>query len=222
MTHYAKYPRTAHFPWSRGYTPDDIVHNDNIPTWISELDVVVTEKLDGENTNMYHDHIHARSMDSIHHPSREWVKALWGQISWQIPENMKICGENVYAKHSIYYDRLTSFFYVFGVCEWSNQAGEYRFIPWDEVEAVCEMLGLETVPVLYKDHDVNWKDLHKKSWTGKSAFGDEQEGYVVRCAGDFLESQFELCVAKFVRENHVQTDEFWMKNWFPNKMLARI
>lgn len=36
--------------------------------------VVITEKMDGENTTLYRDGLHARSLDSRHHPSRNWVK----------------------------------------------------------------------------------------------------------------------------------------------------
>jgi len=220
MSQYTKYPRTPHLPWSRGATPDDIRMDDDNPFWLHGGDVVVSEKLDGESCSMYCDHIHARSMDSLNHPSREWVKRLHGEISWQIPRDMKICGENVYGKHSIGYDELTSFFYVFGICEWNEKIGEYMFLSWDDTEEWTKMLGLKLVPVLYKGIP-QWKDLHKKCWTRKSAFGGEQEGYVVRIADSFMESEFENCVAKFVRKNHVQTDQFWMKTWTPNKLLAK-
>jgi len=43
-------------------------------------EVVVTEKMDGENTTMYCDNIHARSIDGRHHPSRDWVKMTVGEI----------------------------------------------------------------------------------------------------------------------------------------------
>ena len=33
--------------------------------------VIVTEKMDGENTSMYRHRIHARSIDSLPHPSRD-------------------------------------------------------------------------------------------------------------------------------------------------------
>ena len=58
--------------------------------------VIVTEKMDGENTNMYRDRIHARSIDSSHHESRSWVKSFHAQIKDSIPSGVKICGENLY------------------------------------------------------------------------------------------------------------------------------
>ena len=59
-----KYPRTPHFPWSPGATDDDKILQD-----LSVFDkqpVVITEKMDGENTTIYADgYIHARSLDSV-------------------------------------------------------------------------------------------------------------------------------------------------------------
>ncbi|WP_208906872.1 hypothetical protein [Bacillus sp. B25(2016b)] len=49
-------------------------------------DVVALEKLDGENTFLYKDAIHARSLSSDHHPSRTWVKTLQRSLGYRIPE----------------------------------------------------------------------------------------------------------------------------------------
>ena len=97
-----KYPRTYHFPFSPGTSSDDKILHDY--SSIEGLkDIIVTEKIDGENTTLYSHAIHARSLDSRHHPSRDWVKGLWGGIRHSIPTSMRICGENMYACHSIKY-----------------------------------------------------------------------------------------------------------------------
>jgi hypothetical protein len=54
------------------------------------------------------------------------------------------------------------------------------------------------------------EDAIRACWTGRSQFGPEQEGYVVRNTSSFLLRDFEQNVAKFVREGHVQTDKHWM------------
>src|SRR5687767_9073161 len=98
---YKKYGRTMNLPWSGSESSDDV--------WLGSAShfmgryVVVTEKIDGENTTMYNDYIHARSIDSAHshHESRSYVKQLHGQIKREIPEGFRIVGENVYAKHAI-------------------------------------------------------------------------------------------------------------------------
>lgn len=53
------YPRTAHLPWSPGATSDDVRIADL--SGLTGREVVVTEKLDGENTTLYADGLHARS-----------------------------------------------------------------------------------------------------------------------------------------------------------------
>ena len=63
-----KYPRTAHLPWSPGATADDI-YQGKLSSFEGKY-VVVTEKMDGENTTLYRDYMHARSVDSRFHPSR--------------------------------------------------------------------------------------------------------------------------------------------------------
>lgn len=60
-----KYPRTYHLPFSEGFTSDDkVLENDDI---FHNKEVVVTVKMDGENTTIYPTgEYHARSLDSKH------------------------------------------------------------------------------------------------------------------------------------------------------------
>ncbi|WP_312116529.1 RNA ligase family protein [Brevibacillus reuszeri] len=196
-----KYPRTFHLPWSRSRTDDDKILR--TVTHFEGKEVVVTEKLDGENTTLYRDYIHARSIDSKDHESRHWVKMLHGMISFHIPDGWRICGENVFAKHSIYYETLTSYFYVFSIWNENNEC-----LSWDETNEWATLLGLEVAPVLYRGI---WnEDRVKSCYTRVSVFGGEQEGYVARVADRFLYEDFKWSAAKFVRRNHVQTDQHWL------------
>lgn len=196
-----KYPRTMHLPWSRGYTDDDkILRNTD---HFKGQEVVITEKMDGENTTMYPDFIHARSLDSKDHPSRHYVKTLHGGIKYLIPEGYRLCGENVYAKHSLSYSALPSYFMLFSVWNELNEC-----LSWDETEEWAERLGLVTVPVLYRGI---WdEEAAKACYTKQSGCGGEQEGYVVRLASAFAYDDFKHSAAKYVRKNHVQTDEHWL------------
>lgn len=191
-----KYPRSFHLPWSLGATDDDKTLS-GVEHFVGQ-EVVVTEKFDGENETMYPDgYVHARSLDGRTHESQTWVRALAGRIGLDIPSTMRICGENVYARHSIAYEALETYFYVFGIFE-----GEVS-LSWDEVEAYAEMLGLTTVPVLYRGI---WDEAAVKAcYTGTSRGGGVQEGYVVRLARSFTRGEYPVSLAKFVRANHVQT-----------------
>lgn len=208
-----KYPRSFHLPWSQGATDDDKTL-DTVAHFEGQ-EVVVTEKLDGENTSIYPDgYVHARSLDSKSHPSQNWVRALAGRVARDIPASMRVCGENVYARHSIAYEGLDTYFYVFGIFEGETSLG------WDEVAAYAEMLGLQTVPVLYRGV---WDEAAVKAcYTGTSRCGGVQEGYVVRLARAFTLDEYPTSLAKMVRANHVATGAVHWKSAavVPNR-LAR-
>ena len=191
------YPRTAHLPWSPGATYDDIRAGDL--RGLVGREVVVTEKLDGENTTLYRDGLHARSLDSAHHPSRAWVKALQGRVGSQIPDGWRVCGENLHARHSIGYDELDSWFYGFSVWDEND-----RCLDWDATERFLHGIGIPTPPVL-------WRGIFDEK-TIKALPLDlrKQEGYVVRTVAGFDRSEFADRVAKWVRPHHVQTDTHWM------------
>lgn len=198
MTEHVKYPRTLHLPWSPGATDDDKIM-DNLNYFIGKR-VIVTEKMDGECTTMYNDHIHARSLDSKHHYTRDWVKNFWSQIKNDIPEGFRICGENLYAKHSIHYKNLPSYFMGFSV--WNGD----ECLSWKQSLYWFKKLNIVPVNVLYNDIF----DEYKIRALWKNLNANESEGYVVRVADEFNIADFNKKVAKWVRENHVQTDEHWM------------
>ena len=49
---------------------------------------------------------------------------------------------------------------------------------------------------------------------------DTKEGVVVRRVHEFGADDFSKNVVKYVRENHVQTDEHWTKNWKRAKLIT--
>jgi len=192
-----KYPRTPHLPWSPGASVDDLVHA--ISTHFDGLEVVVTEKMDGENTTLYADGLHARSLDGRHHPSRAWIKQLHGQLAHLIPDGWRLCGENLHARHSIAYDDLESWFCVFSIWDEHNLA-----LSWDETVEWAHLLGLVTVPVLDRGP---WDEARLRDLPLDTR---RAEGWVVRTADGFPFDAFADHVAKWVRPHHVQTDDNWM------------
>ena len=206
----AKYPTTPHFPFSPGLQNDD-----RLIKTLSELEgreIVVTEKMDGENTTMGVDYIHARSLDSRHHPSRDWVKKFWGEINYMIPHGMRICGENVYAKHSVGYADLDTYFYGFSVWNEDNVA-----LTWDDTVKWFDSLGIQSVPVLYRGPF----DLDVLINLAKNIDPLKTEGFVARVAGAVHYDEFDLKFAKWVRKEHVQTDKHWMTaEIVPNRLKA--
>jgi RNA ligase len=194
-----KYPRTFHLPWSPGLTDDDrLLPSTDV---FKGREVVMTEKMDGENTTMYHDYIHARSLDSGNHPSRGWVKNLHGQIQHDIPVGWRLCGENLYAEHSIRYDDLPSYFMLFSIWDEFNTC-----LSWDDTLQYAAVLGLEMVPVLYRGL---WDEAKIRA-IEKSLNLKTTEGYTVRVTDSFPYGSFRKSIAKFVRAGHVIQAHNWM------------
>ena len=195
-----KYPRTYHLPWSEGMNDDDRMMR-SLEGFIGKR-VIATEKMDGENTTMYRDDFHARSLDSQHNFTRDWAKNFWSQIRYDIPEGWRICCENMYAKHSLAYDNLST--YVLGFSIW-NERNEC--LPWDETLVWFELLGITPVPTMYDgifDERIIRKLYDtKRDWHHK-------EGYVLRTADGFNYGMFRGCVGKYVRKDHVNTVKHWL------------
>ncbi|WP_353331650.1 RNA ligase family protein [Phaeobacter sp. NW0010-22] len=80
---------------------------------LAAAEVVITEKVGGENTTIFSEGCHPRSPDARYHPSRDWVKAFAAGISPMLAANERIVGEYLFARHSIGYDNLPSYFFRF-------------------------------------------------------------------------------------------------------------
>lgn len=205
-----KYPRTYHLPYSPGSTNDDkFLESDE--QFIGK-EVVVTLKMDGENCNMTHDKIWARSVDSRDHVSRNWVQNMWNVMKYDIPEDMRICGESLYAKHAIYYTELPSFFMCFNI--WQN--GES--LSWDDTVEMCELFGIEHVPVLYRGI-YDKKIIQEVATSKETIFGGEREGVVVRLPGTIKFSDWKASSGKYVRAGHVQPN---VGHWFSKPVVPNI
>ena len=193
-----------HLPWSPGATSDDKI----LPTvehFIGK-DIIVTTKKDGENTTLYPDYFHARSVDSRHHPSRDWLARFHANMSYKIPAGWRICGENVYARHSITYDNLPSYFLGFSTWDENNMC-----LDWDTTLMIFEDIGVTPVETIYRG-------IFDEQVLKKIDIGSE-EGYVVRLTDSFQYENFGKSIAKFVRPNHVQTDKHWSHQVIvPNKL----
>lgn len=187
--------------------------------------VVVTEKMDGSNLCMTRHAVFARSHNGPPtHTSFDFAKSLHAGVRHAIPEHLSVFGEYLFAVHSIRYEQLPGYFLIFGVRE--DNTGKWW--SWDMVEEMAQELGFPTVPVLHRsstfvaaDGNAYGMGLFETEAQLKAECNleylcrnngkwdnDISEGYVVRLAGEFTD--FSKSVAKWVRANHVQTDQHWM------------
>lgn len=134
-----RYPSTPHLPFSPQVNDDDISLDARACSVFVGAPVVITEKLDGGNCCLCdgmvfarthsHEATHAsfgpgtcaccqRSM--VFRTTRNYaVKAICNEIFnsgvTRVPPGTMLFGENMFGVHSIEYDNLRSFFYLFGV-----------------------------------------------------------------------------------------------------------
>jgi hypothetical protein len=196
---YYKYPRTYHMTASPGASADDKILKSTAA--LVGRRVISTKKKDGENTTLYPDYMHARSIDGRSHPSRNRVKQFHAMIRHDIPEGWRVCGENVTAVHSIRYENLPSPFLGFSIWDERNVCR-----PWDETLEWFDLIGIQPVEVVY-DGIFDERTIIDIS---RQVIADGEEGTVTRIADAISYQAFPESFCKFVRENHVQTDSHWM------------
>ncbi len=211
-----KYNRTYHLPFSECVHSDDKVIDD-LSVFEGKI-IVATEKLDGESTSMYRNYMHARSMDSAHNFTRDWVKKLHSILKNDIPEGYRFIFENVAYFHSIEYHNLESFAYLLSIWDDKNYCLSFK----DKMEW-ADILDLATPQVFYK----GVFDIDVLQQLAKDIDKNKIEGFVIANVESFHESEFSQNMAKFVRGNHVQPNhetgevEHWLKNTYPNKLADK-
>lgn len=206
----SKYNKTYHLPWSNPSSDDKIA--DDITCLIGR-EIVITEKLDGENTGMKNEGVYARSHGTFTTSawSREVRQLHLMKVKDNLDENTFIFGENMEGIHSIEYTNLDSYFYMFGIRD------NLVWLSWDEIEEYSYLLGIPTVPVLFRgivNSEKELRDLVEGLVKYQSKLGGDIEGVVVRISDRFDDDDFKKSLQKWVRKNHVKTiDKHWTRNW---------
>lgn len=206
----SKYNKTYHLPWSNPSSDDKIA--DDITCLIGR-EIVITEKLDGENTGMKNEGVYARSHGTFTTSawSREVRQLHLMKVKDNLDENTFIFGENMEGIHSIEYTNLDSYFYMFGIRD------NLVWLSWDEIEEYSYLLGIPTVPVLFRgivNSEKELRDLVEGLVKNQSKLGGDIEGVVVRVSDRFDDDDFKKSLQKWVRKNHVKTiDKHWTRNW---------
>jgi len=212
-----KYPRTYHLPYSPGATKDDKKLQGNWFNYFKGEEIVISEKLDGENTAFTSQDVYARSHGA---PTRSpWSRNLWDPsngLYWRIKtligEEEIIFGENLYGEHSIHYDKLPTYWFMFA----GYDSDINWWMSWNYVNEFAKILNVPTVPELWRgkiESEEQLKNLVEKFTREPSLFGPQREGVVIRVTKAFEDKYFPNYVCKWVRPNHVTTDEHWTRNW---------
>ena len=141
--------------------------------------------------------------------------------AWKVTgPDVFLYGEDIYGTHSIVYEpvREDRTFYAFAL---RDRAG--GFASFDDLRAYADSLEMATVPVLFEGRFGSLGEMQafmEAEQAKPSALGGEREGLVLRMAGAFPAADFPLNVCKSVRQDHVQSDEHWRRNWKPCRILG--
>ncbi|WP_080058445.1 RNA ligase family protein [Spirosoma aerolatum] len=215
-----KYGRTYHYPFSPGTTSDDRINYDYASDLAQIQTLIHTEKLDGENNCLSRYGVFARSHAAP--TTSPWTSAIrqrWELIRYDLG-NLEIFGENLFAIHSIRYERLEDHFFVFAVREYDV------WLSWEETQFYAHLLDFPTVPVLgrisapLQANDIEAGVRSLASLGGRFGSVDAQtgelctmEGIVSRDSESYAITAFPHRVFKYVRKGHVQTNEHWTRSW---------
>lgn len=231
-----KYPSSRHLLplyWQseRGTAAERTGRDDTGLTGVSsflETPLVCTVKMDGSNAMLVKDAdepVRARNGSQANHDSFDQLKQLYWHkdVYAELPENLQVFGEWLYAKHSIHYGcscdepcedvgpGLRDYFQVFGIFDTDYN----MWLSWPETEHWAKRLGFTTTP-LVEEHT-----LDKNSFDNAQQFvmhytneaerivDEGHEGIVIRSKFPFHYGQFSTRLGKYVRPNHVKTDEHW-------------
>lgn len=213
-----KYPKIKHLPFSKGIGRNDRISK-NIDNIIGQP-IIISEKIDGSNTCLEPTGIfHGRSdkKDRL----EPWNENLYADFEIhdlfvnEKPDQTYFF-ENTYAIHSIEYPKLTSYIHLFDI------VFEDWFLSSYYCDITAKKYDIPTVPRLY-DGIISSEDELKIIIDGlmssESTYGGPKEGLVVRNCCAFPYDEFEENVFKYVREDHVQTnDKTWKKTWKKAKL----
>lgn len=205
---FRKFPRTKHFPFSPGGTRDDHRHKD-IKKFLGES-VTITEKLDGSNVALTREGVYSRG-GLASHSSFNPLKAIHSTIKEVIPKNHIVYAEWCYAIHSIIYPEIKNPLNLINVY---NLEDDY-FYGYDYTFQIAKHLGAEVVPLLFeiKEKEVQNLDVFKEMINtyakAPSVYGPDREGIVASPKFNCSWEYYKNFTAKWVRADHVQTDEHW-------------
>ena len=250
MSESRKYCRSLHAHISLGTTSDDrFMPKGYVKSFAEKKELVLTEKLDGQNNCFNKYGVFARSHTApTQHPWDKPMRERWELIKNDLNE-LEIFGENMYGIHSIAYTQLDSYFYVFAVRE-----GD-RWLSWEEVKFYAQMLDFPVVPEipikvslssmydetldentllaqwLSKNIGMPWEESVQTA--GLLGGYDPKtnipcsEGFVIRNKEAYKTNNGDLDVQsnefdnlfKLVRASHVKTDVHWTKEWKAAKLM---
>ena len=159
--------------------------------------------MDGECQRWTRETFNLRSPDSRGGILRSRAKAKWGQVRNTLLDKCSYFVEDISNEHSIRYPEDISRFYLIAI----RDDVRNQFLNWAETEESADEMGIPTVPLL---HSGKFDEKDLEFTTNQYGSVEGHEGIVVRPSCYF--SNWTESAAKWVRANHVTTNEHWERN----------
>lgn len=243
-----KYPRTRHLEGSRLQIGD--IGDDKPISELQGVELVVEEKLDGANCGISFDDAGTLFLQSRGHflmggprerhfdQFKTWANSHAHRFLEVLAHRYVMYGEWLYAKHTVFYDRLTHYFFEFDVFDRETKS----FLSTDARRDLLFGLPVVPVPVLYRGpvtsvaqiealiqpslyKSVDWRDAlqHAAVLSGsRSDFVEKQTDDNDLAEGVYLKSERAGIVDdrfKFVRADFMQAIQASDGHWLDRPIL---
>jgi hypothetical protein len=231
---FTKYPRTPHLFGSRGTDDDKHLGETESLRVLSDDSLIVEEKLDGTNAGIHftangelvlqcRGHLITEGMHPQYDLFKQWASAKRHTLDQCLQDRYLLFGEWLYARHSIYYERLPHYFFEFDIYDKQVKT----FLDLAQRIEILAGTGIATVPVLHRG-ELNRKQL--SGLIGPSQFASRFENPNTGRADNLMEGLYLRTEAngavtrraKFVRPEFVEKikqSEHWQHQaMVPNRL----
>jgi ATP-dependent RNA circularization protein (DNA/RNA ligase family) len=223
---FIKFPTTPHlFAIDNKIARTDKLVDTQIKQLFYQLPVTIEEKVDGANIGFsltadgdiaVQNRGHYITADS--HPQyrllQEWITRHNESLFELLLPGRILFGEWCYAKHSIYYEKLTDWFLAFDIYEIEDG----RFLSCEKRHELLQQIQIKEVPAVGYFEQINNDLLQNLMKQPSRLSAGNLEGLYLRidCSGYLLHR------AKIVRGDFTQQiEEHWMKKKFQVNKLAQ-
>ena len=153
---FTKYPRTPHLFGSKGTDDDKHMSERESVKFIANDSLIVEEKIDGTNVGIHFStagelvlqcrgHLITEGMHPQYDLFKQWATVKRHVLEQRLGTRFILFGEWMYARHSVFYRKLTHYFFEFDIYDKHRDA----FLDLKQRLALLSGTGIETVPVVH-------------------------------------------------------------------------
>jgi len=164
---FTKYPRTPHLFGSKGTDDDKHLGEAESLDFIANDSLIIEEKIDGTNVGIHFSndgqmmlqcrgHLITEGMHPQYDLFKQWTTVKRESLEKRLESRFILFGEWVYARHSIFYQQLTHYFFEFDIYDKQKRT----FLDLEQRLALLDGSTIQTVPVVHTG-EINRNDLQR-------------------------------------------------------------